>query len=276
MIDQLLAGCGICEPKRSRAIRNNKPLLNDPNVKILPMKPPATADSSDASAPNKSDAPRPRRGSQPVLQLPPNQHRSARSSSVSQSIAPPPADPWKTEEVRDHHRRNSETLQQMAAHLHKLSDSNCSRRKVDEYKAQVRHEHASCRAALLTPTASKISEQRERVAFLRQTLINRNATVLSEQVKLKPTMMTGGGMCRRSFEVQEVRQIQAKEKEIAEAMSEITDLSKKLEQAKNEDLRYEFKAAINSKSNEITTLGNEIRLLREVIDAKSSRLHSRQ
>ena len=46
--------------------------------------------------------------------------------------------------------------------------------------------------------------------------------------------MTGRGMCRRSFEVQEVQQIQAKEKEIAEAMSEITDLSKKLEQAKKE------------------------------------------
>ncbi|EKX47650.1 hypothetical protein GUITHDRAFT_137411 [Guillardia theta CCMP2712] len=239
MIDQLL---DICRSYRRERI--SQP--NEQEYSIISKLPRSTSDSSDASAPNKSDAPRPRRGSQPVLQLPPDQHRSARSSSVSQSIAPPPADPWKTEEVRDHHRRNSETLQQMAAHLHKLSDSNCSRRKVDEYKAQ-------------------ISEQRERVAFLRQTLINRNATVLSEQVKLKPTVMTGGGMCRRSFEVQEVRQIQAKEKEIAEAMSEITDLSKKLEQAKSRDIKERLKTEVYIRTDDIMKLQGEIQFLKEVI-----------
>eukprot|EP00960_Hanusia_phi_P013873 406731-Hanusia_phi.AAC.1 len=38
--------------------------------------------------------------------------------------------------VRDHHRRNSELLQEMTAHLNKLLESNLHQRKVNEYRAQ--------------------------------------------------------------------------------------------------------------------------------------------
>ena len=91
MIDLLY---DICKPDRRQRISHP----NQQDYPIIAKLPRSTSDSSDASAPNQSDAPRPRRGSQPVLQLPPDKQRSARSSSVSHSIAPPPADSWNIEE----------------------------------------------------------------------------------------------------------------------------------------------------------------------------------
>ncbi|EKX33002.1 hypothetical protein GUITHDRAFT_120835 [Guillardia theta CCMP2712] len=167
-------------------------------------------------------------------------------------------DPWKIDQVWKHYNRSNDTLEEMTARLNQLSDLSCSQRQ------HIR----------LTSTNFKMLEQRERMAFLRQTIINRNASVLSEQVKLKPKM--------RSFEVEEVKEIRGKEKEIQDVMQDIIVLAKRLEQTEDEVIlpngflaagsNAHSKIDIHFKSDNVSQLQNEINWLREAIDAKAARI----
>eukprot|EP00960_Hanusia_phi_P078184 768792-Hanusia_phi.AAC.1 len=99
-----------------------------------------------------------------------------------------------------------------------------------------------------------------------------------------------GGICRRSFEVEEVKQIKEKEKEIEAINAEVTELSRKLEETKRKDLRATLKTQVNVKSEilikvkmsqpstncevwltTLCQLHSEIQDLKDLIDFKAAR-----